>query len=132
MFGVTDGQFWLRALAQVPYSSSEPVGQAVQGWPVLVYPGGSPADIADNGSRSRRTAIGIDAEGRVILVVVDKPMFTLIELADWLASSDLGLVSALNLDGGGSTGLVVDAGEEYTVIDSLGPLPAVIAAYPIE
>jgi uncharacterized protein YigE (DUF2233 family) len=132
MFGVTDGQPWLRALALVPYSSSEPVDQAVQGWPVLVYPGGSPANIEDDGSRTRRTAIGMDANGKVVLVVVDGPMFTLAELADWLASSDLGLVSAFNLDGGSSTGLVVDAGDEYTVVESLGPLPAVIAAYPTD
>jgi len=58
-----------------------------------------------------RTAIGIDKDGNFLLVVVDGRQphsrgLTLPEMAQWLL--DLGAVDAINLDGGGSTTLVVD------------------------
>lgn len=55
--------------------------------------------------RSARTALGIDTQGRIILVVVEGKTgvdgTNLIQLADVLI--DLGVVSAINLDGGGSS-----------------------------
>jgi exopolysaccharide biosynthesis protein len=58
-----------------------------------------------------RSAIGIDSEGRVILLVVDGRQsgsrgVDLQDLADIML--DLGAVEAMNLDGGGSSALVVD------------------------
>ena len=61
--------------------------------------------------RGPRTAIGVDKEGRYIIVVVDgrRPYYsiglTLTELA--FTMQKLGDVNALNLDGGGSTALAV-------------------------
>lgn len=57
-----------------------------------------------------RTAAGLDAEGALLLLVVDGRQrdsrgVDLVELADILV--DLGAVEALNLDGGGSSTLVV-------------------------
>lgn len=65
-------------------------------------------DIAQG--RSPRTAIGITADGSVLLVVVDGRSFsscgmTLNELASFL--SNLGAVEALNFDGGGSSEMVI-------------------------
>ena len=66
-------------------------------------------DSPPSGSRPR-TAIGIDTEGFVYLVVVDGDSdlsagMTLVELQQYLNS--LGLVNAINLDGGGSSTIVV-------------------------
>jgi hypothetical protein len=47
-------------------------------------------------------------------------------MARLLASSDLGLVKALNLDGGSSTGLYVHAGNQQITIDSYVNLPLVV------
>jgi len=63
------------------------------------------------GPRHPRTAIGIDAEGYLYLVVVDGRSddsigMTLAELQAYLAGFDL--VSAINLDGGGSSTLVLE------------------------
>lgn len=84
-----------------------------------------------------RTALGVTAEGGVIMVTVDGRSedsggLDLVELAEMMIS--LGAVSALNLDGGGSTTMVVrnpgdveasivntpsDPGGERTVANSL-------------
>jgi hypothetical protein len=59
---------------------------------------------------SARTAVGHDAKGRIFLVQVDgktgKRGINLYDLADYLI--EIGLVNAVNLDGGGSSTFVVN------------------------
>lgn len=67
------------------------------------------SDVA--GGRAPRTAAGITKDGRLLLVVVDGRQatsvgMTLLELA--LFMQDLGAVDAMNLDGGGSSEMVVN------------------------
>ncbi len=86
--------------------------------------------------RHPRTAVGVGRDGTLLLVVVDGRWpehglgMTLAELAGELQA--LGAVDALNLDGGGSTTLVVggalvnrpsDEGGERPVSDALAVLP---------
>jgi hypothetical protein len=97
---------------------------------VLVKPGGVmgfPAD-ADEGQRSRRTVVAQDNSGRIVLLIGPEFRFSLHELAVWLTQSDLQIDIAMNLDGGTSTGLWIRDQEEK--VDSLIPLPAVIAIEP--
>jgi hypothetical protein len=47
-------------------------------------------------------------------------------LAVFLVESDLRIDAALNLDGGGSTGLWLAAGDAQIEIDSFNPVPSVI------
>jgi exopolysaccharide biosynthesis protein len=61
--------------------------------------------------RAPRTAVGIDERGNLILIVADGRQkhskgFTLKELATCM--KELGAFDAVNLDGGGSTGLTLD------------------------
>jgi len=58
--------------------------------------------------------------------VVPAGLFTLADLAGWLSGGDFGLVAALNLDGGGSTGYWAGSNDQ---VDSLTPVPAVLAVY---
>ena len=126
MFAVdAEGAPSLRSLAAQPYQPSEPLAQAVQGFPMLIYPDGS-AFSKEDGARARRTALGQDTAGRVYLVVAPHNAFTLAEFAAWLHDSDLGLTAALNLDGGGSTGYYARPGD---AVDSFTPVPAVVAVY---
>lgn len=89
--------------------------QAVGGGPWLVTEG----EIIDNSSdtaRHPRTAVGITADGDILLVVADgrttaSAGFTYDELAEYMLS--LGAVEALNLDGGGSSASVVKNSETY-------------------
>ena len=125
-----NGQVTLRWLQTWPYQPGEGLTQAVQSFPVLVKPGGVmgfPPD-ADQGQRSRRTVVAQDTAGRILFLVGPGAHFSLHELAVWLAESDLELDIAMNLDGGTSTGLWLSDHAEQ--IDSLLPLPAVIAVEP--
>jgi uncharacterized protein YigE (DUF2233 family) len=126
-----DGRVSLRWLRTRPFDPDEGLVQAVQSFPVLVKPGrlmGFPPD-ADEGQRSRRTVVAQDGAGRIILLASPLPRFSLHELAVWLTESDLELEIAMNLDGGTSTGLWIKGQDDP--IDSLVPIPAVIAVEPV-
>lgn len=121
----------LRWLSAQPYNPNEPLIQAVQSFPVLVKPGGVmgfPPD-ADEGQRSRRTVVAQDSAGRILFLVSPLPQFSLHKLAVWLTESDLEIDIAMNLDGGTSTGLQL--GDDFILVDSLVPIPAVIAIEPV-
>jgi hypothetical protein len=45
--------------------------------------------------------------GRILLVIASTGPFTLTEMSSFLLNSDLDLAVALNLDGGGSSGLLL-------------------------
>jgi len=130
MFAVVDsGDVSVRWLEASPYDSQEPLLQAVQSFPVLVKPGGVmgfPAG-ADDGTPARRTVVAQDGEGNVLFIVAPYGYVGLHELAVFLAESDLAVDVALNLDGGGSTGLWLAAGDTRVEIDSFTPVPSVIS-----
>jgi uncharacterized protein YigE (DUF2233 family) len=131
MLAVTpDGHVSLRALRDQPYDPGESLAQALQSFPMLIFPGGAPAAIEDDGQRARRTAVAMDRSGRLLFVVSPTSGFTLRGFADWLSHSDLDVERALNLDGGSSTGLYLEAGAVSEQIDSLGPLPMVLFVEP--
>lgn len=124
----TDGSVELRPLRDAAYDSSEPLLHATQSSPMLVFPGGVAAALEEDGQRARRSAIAIDQQGRLLFIVGPTSGLTLLELATWLASSDLSIDRALNLDGGSSTGLFLASGKLSEAIDSFSPLPIVILA----
>lgn len=108
---VTPGQKVNLAMRTNP--NWEGLQHAVGGGPMLIVDG----KIAVNGSAERfrtditvgsrpRSAVGLTAGGEVILLAVQKPGLTLRELATVLLK--LGAYKAMNLDGGGSTTMVVD------------------------
>jgi uncharacterized protein YigE (DUF2233 family) len=129
-FGVLDG---LPELYTLGRSSYAPRGmrfdEGVESYPILLLPGGQPTYPTETGEIARRTVIGLDAEGHIILFVSDLPIFTLHELSQWLAESDLRLDSALNLDGGRSSGMGVWLPQQQTIIPAFVPLPIVIGIH---
>lgn len=120
----------LRSLGLSPYDPSEPLRAALESFPVLVQPGGQPGVRAGTVSqaRARRTVIAQDRAGRMLFLIAPQGYFTLHELSVYLAQSDLDLDIAINLDGGGSTGIQVSDPQE--LIAPTRPLPFVILAYP--
>ncbi|NTW02125.1 MAG: phosphodiester glycosidase family protein [Oscillochloris sp.] len=120
----------LRGLAENPYDPSEQLAEAIQGWPLLVQPGGTAAYHFEDGVRARRSALAIDRAGRVLLIACPGTHFTLAELATWLAGSDLEINAAVNLDGGSSTGMLLSAAETNERVDAFVPLPIVLLALP--
>ncbi len=122
----SQGQIRLRSLSEAPYKpNSEQLEQATQSSPLLMLHGKRTQFNADSAG-SRRSVVAMDKQGRLLFIVSPGMAFSLDELADLLVSSDLSIDTALNLDGGASTGLYVNAGNQHVNIDSVTPLPLVI------
>ena len=119
----------IRWLAEEPYNAGEPLQAALQSFPILVEPGGGLGYGSENESyaRARRTVIAQDRQGRILFMVAPKGYFTLHELSLYLTGSDLDLDIAVNLDGGGSTGILV--AEPYELIAPTRPIPFVILVH---
>ena len=128
MFAVRADKVEVRWLVAKPYSPSEPLRQAVQAFPMLVHSGGKAGLSEDDGQIARRSVVGQDRKGRIVFVVSPDAFFTLKNLAAFLAASDLGLDTALNLDGGPSSGLMLAGLAGLTGVDSWIKVPAVIVA----
>jgi hypothetical protein len=128
MVEVRSGYPRLRSLANEPYSG-EALEQAVQGFPMLVI-NGQPAFTNPQGDRaSRRTVVGQDTYGRILLISTPSLFgIKLVDLSAYLPTADLNLVTAVNLDGGGSTLLWI-AASPYQIY-SFDPVPAILAVYP--
>ncbi len=129
MFQVTESGPRVRSLVSEPYQG-ESFFQAVQAFPMLIEAGGVLAS-QDEGftQRNRRTAIAQDWQGRIIIAVVAQDRVSLADLQGWLITSDLNVYVALGLDGGKSTGLVVNTPGHSETIPNLDEVPSVIAVY---
>ena len=119
------GNVQLRSLHERPYDAAENLTQATQSSPMLLL-NGQRTQFNTDAKMSPRSVVALDKQGRLLLIASPGPAFTLSELADLLAQSDLALVTALNLDGGSSTGLYVSAGSQSVAIDAYVNLPLVI------
>jgi exopolysaccharide biosynthesis protein len=130
MLAIDDRQAELRWLVEKPYNSSEPLQAALQAFPMLVKPGGELGygPERESHAKARRTVIAQDREGRILFMVAPLGYFTLHQLSVYLTESDLNLEIAINLDGGGSTGILVADPRE--LIPSNRPLPFVILVHP--
>jgi hypothetical protein len=128
MVAIRSGVPEIRALRMQPYDSAEMLDAALQAFPMLVLAEGVVGYSEQDVRGARRTVIGQDAAGRIILLLATRSRFTLSELSSYLAHSDLGLTVALNLDGGTSSGLIM--AEPYTLIPAFSPLPIVLTIKP--
>ncbi len=130
MFEVGGAGIRVRSLVGEPYAG-EPLNQAVQGFPMLIETGGVMAPRGDGFDQpSRRTAVGQDRSGRIIFIVVPYSFVSLSEFQDWLVASDLDLNIAVGLDGGRSTGMIVQTPGNSEFYPAADRLPCVIAIYP--
>lgn len=129
MLAVTDDGPELRWLAQAPYDSNEPLKAALQSFPLLVKPGGElgfPAEHEDN-RQARRSAIGQDKKGQILLIIAAQGYFTLHQFSKYLTHSDFDLDIALNLDGGKSSGVLL--ANPLEKVTELTLLPIVITVH---
>lgn len=130
MLAINQTRAELRWLVEKPYNAYEPLHAALQSFPILVQPGGKLGFPAgrENNARARRTVIAQDKDGRILFIVAPEGYFTLHQLSVYLTESDLHLDIAINLDGGGSTGILVTNPRE--IISPKTLLPFVILVYP--
>lgn len=127
LFGVREGHVQVRSLIVQPYRPDEVFDEMVQSFPTLLVGDGVINDrIRDDGRLAPRSVVGVDRAGRVVFLVSPRSTFSLTGLAAWLAQSDLELDSALNLDGGTSSGLVARTANGAWGIDSWVEVPVAI------
>lgn len=98
MFAVDEqGQVSMRYLGEEAYDPDERLVEAMQGWPMLIKPGGVLVYTSQGVEQAERTVLALDQAGRVLVIVSPGEFFTLRSLADWLLSSDLEIDAAMNL-----------------------------------
>ncbi|MEO8581957.1 MAG: phosphodiester glycosidase family protein [Patescibacteria group bacterium] len=98
---------------------------AVQTYPVLIDQGKLIAN-KNMTKQDRRTAIGTDRDRRIYLFTAGYQHLGLYDFAKVISESGLQLTEVLNLDGGGSTGVAVDAGTFQKIIESETAVPTVL------
>ena len=117
-------------------ASTEGAEQGVQGFPAIMS-GGETYSYMRYGGRgfpvhelARRTAVCVDWEGQVLVVVTDTPLngLTLNELATVMGG--LGCEDAMGLDGGSSTALHVQAGGRALTVEARDGIPVAILVEP--
>ncbi len=123
------GNISLRSLQQHPYDpNNEQLRQATQSSPMLIL-NGKATQFNSDARSSRRSIAAIDKQGRLLFIVSPNAVFSLGELEDLLAASDLSIDRAVNLDGGASTTLYVNSGNQKIEVDSITSLPLVIIVH---
>lgn len=128
---VQNGIVRVRSNILEPYAG-EPLEQAVQAFPMLVTNGEASFSNTRGDSIARRTVAGQDADGRIVLLMTTSLVgMRLVDLSQYLTTIDLGLVNAVNLDGGGSSMLgIYPSGGSSTTFASFDAVPVVFAVYP--
>ncbi|NTU64240.1 MAG: phosphodiester glycosidase family protein [Chloroflexi bacterium] len=103
--------------------------ESIESFPMLLLPGGllNP-DIPNDARTARRTVVAVDRSGNLLFVVTPTSSFTLHGMAVWLANSDLDIDTALNFDGGSSSGIAAWTPTGVWGFDSVGRVPAVVTA----
>ena len=124
VFVLVDGE--ARVLPGLP--SDRMVDQAAQGFPTLVRAGQAAARL-EGALLARRSVIAEDDQGRILFVLVGGLGSTLAALGEWLAEGSLEIVNAVNMDGGGSTMLVLPADESAQLL-ARDAVPTVLAISP--
>lgn len=129
-FLVQNGKPLLRSNLESPYAG-EPLEQAIQAFPMLVYEGEAVYNARESEPVSRRTVIAQDRSGRVLLMATPLLGLSLAALSTYLPTTDMDLLHVLNLDGGGSSMMFyqASAGAVRVSLPSLDPVPAVLAVY---
>lgn len=129
-FQIQNGQARVRSNIEEPYYG-EPLEQAVQGFPMLVTNGQAAYNNPSDRDVSRRTVIAHDSSGRILLMATPLLGMSLNDLSAYLPTTDMGIVYALNLDGGGSTMMFARWGSNMSyLLPSFDAVPVVLAVYP--
>jgi hypothetical protein len=101
--------------------------ESVESFPMLLLPGGLLNPNIPNDARvARRTVVAVDRSGNLLFIVTPSSAFTLHGMGVWLANSDLDIDTALNFDGGSSSGLAVWTPTGMWGFDSSNRVPAVV------
>ncbi len=98
----------------------------------LLIANGQIVQFADNPSaRNRRTILAKDTQGNVLIMFTSSVELSLTESAQWLQDSGLNVITALNLDGNGSSQLHIRASGDFSqLVQGYAAVPVVLAVFP--
>jgi len=116
------------AVAGPPAQIDSSVQQAIQGFPLLVRDGQQAYFSSSRGERNRRTVIAADKSGNILILVAPFLGLSLQDLSAYLPTTKLEIVTAVNLDGGGSTMLALPSADLF--VPSFDAVPTILAVYP--
>ncbi|MCY3779153.1 MAG: phosphodiester glycosidase family protein [Chloroflexi bacterium] len=126
-FLVRDGAPSVVSFRSGPPLLDHSVEQAIQGFPLLVFESEQAYFGSPNEERNRRTVIAEDANGNILIIVAPFFGLSLAELSAFLPTANLDIVTAINLDGGGSTMIAIPAADYFQ--PSFDTVPLVLAVY---
>lgn len=98
----------------------------IQTFPTIVLPGGKPGIKTNTHKKARRTIIAENKNGSILIILTERPSMSLYEVMEFLQGSDLEIDIAINLDGGPSTGFVLNS-DEYNLDQASFAIPNIIS-----
>ncbi|HPN15466.1 MAG TPA: phosphodiester glycosidase family protein [bacterium] len=101
---ITDGNLKLNYLPQQPGLEPSSATQAFLSFPTLLFDGQALVK-EDSQKYARRTVLAQDSNNIQYIILTESGVISLYELANWLAAQPEQFNTAINLDGGPSTGL---------------------------
>lgn len=117
--------------ANVPMPNSDAAySEYIESYPVLIT-GQHLANFPDDPSlRERRSIIAQDTNGNILIIFTSALELSLWDAANWLQSSGLNIVTALNLDGGTSSQLHISARGDFSqLVQGKARVPVVLAIF---
>jgi len=137
------GQFQMRnevlSITSMPGDSpapaaTDPYTESFESYPLLMLDG-QPTGYAHNDRgpdvRERRTILAQDDQGRMVVIIASPVQVLLTEMTDWIQESGLGILAALNLDGGTSTQIRLgNYDHPIETVAGFSSVPVVLAVYP--
>ncbi|MBD3300798.1 MAG: hypothetical protein GF347_05610 [Candidatus Moranbacteria bacterium] len=115
----------IRDLLTEPIKPGETFDYALQSYPFIIK-NGEGWIAEDTGLKARRTAVGQDDEGNLYIIIVKNGNLSLFRFMEELLKTDFDFKYVLNLDGGGSTGLVFRYADLDVYYDSFYKVPNVL------
>jgi uncharacterized protein YigE (DUF2233 family) len=122
---INENKIELRDLKDRPLVEGEKNDLALQSYPLLILNGKTNVK-EDSGLTARRTAIGLDAQGFIYLIILTQGETSLYILAQTLAATKINFTNVLNLDGGPSSGVIINTDQNSVIKNSLAPVPSVV------
>ncbi len=102
----------------------------ITSYPMLLWQG-KKLTTGKSTQTSRRTAVALTANNEVLLLATQRFSLSLDDFATWMVESDLDITHALNLDGGGSTGMSVRTETISYDIIGFDAVPNVLSLKPL-
>lgn len=104
------------------------INSTFQTFPTLITTGGNKAELKSSISTAKRTVLAQDEDLNIYIFITQTDNFTLAEIRDFIFDLDLEIDTAINLDGGTSSGISIKK-DDFSYGLSSFYVPSVIAVY---